>query len=135
MENHRKQQRGGAPDRKRLRHLRAAGTGRQARGRGALHVLPEHKEQIRIRTCSSDEVKAALAWAQAKSRRLPRTTTFGGFSVGAGAKLLAADDQIIGGMGGVVGEGLEEIFRPDHLKIELVAGIHGESSSSSRRLS
>ena len=37
---------------------------------------------------------------------------------------MAADDRMIGGMGGVVGEGLEEIFRPDRSNIELVAGIH-----------
>ena len=108
---------------KRLKHLRAAGAGRQARGRPSLQVLPEHKSVAQVVIRTQDELQAARAWALSKSRRLASSASFGGEQFQAGAQLLAVDDQRLGGTGGVVESDLVAIFANQSGQVRLRIGV------------
>ena len=92
--------------------MRAAGTGRQARGRGGLRLLPEYREIRHAQVGCIAEVSYAWRWAGSKGRRLTAPMIINGVLFGPGAQLLTLAGQHVGGDGGAgsvcveVGSGL-----------------------------
>ena len=105
---------------KALKHARAAGAGRQARGRGPVKAVPEHKAEMQAVVCTADARQALLAWAAAKSRRLISGWHLDGLSFPPGAQLLSLDARKLGGTGGA---SAQEVLAEAGLTLTVTAGV------------
>ena len=79
---------------------RAAGVGRQARGRGGLRVVAEFREKVWAEAVSINQGDAVIAWASLKGRRLARDLEVQGVAFHAGDQLLNIAGRCVGGPGG-----------------------------------